>query len=252
MQQGISKDDLTARLLTIGRLDGAVEHGGLIRPWQIRAAILGFADGARLPDKRGFYLSLLRGDETKDTAAFWAWHERLFSSELDPSPPPLPVQLYQSGLTQTILPCLTQPHKLQSQAERGLVVLKGLIQYRALLAQRLGHKKSDQRLWQVAALSLKWPALTPLSLAGSLRLSISGAGKLLQRAARLNICVEITGQHNYKLYIPGDCVSSFGLGQAAPRNTWRKALSSPMDQKYDTALRQLDDALKAFDNLPYP
>lgn len=270
MRQDISKDNWAAALLNLARLDGAVQHGGLKEAWSIRAAMVGFAEGSRLPDKRAFYLGLLRGDETQDIRAFSKWFEMLSSwTKEDTLPPPLPshllfkeimegdplelpIRLYHSGFTHTMLPCLTQPHKVKSQAEQGLMMLKDLNQHRAILAQRLSHKKHDHRLWHVAALFLKWPALTPSSAAQLLGLSISGAGKLLQRAALAAICVETSGQHNYKLYVSADCVKTFGLGLSTRNKTRHKGPFSPMDQKYELALRHLDDALKLFDDLVIP
>jgi len=265
MHHNLSKEGIWATFLALGRLDGAVAHCDLKHAWQLRAAIIGFAAGHQLKDKSSFYLSLLRGDDRKDLTLFRIWYDRLIKTKrLEESPSlsfdmiqnifdgddlTLPTRLYQYGVTQTPLPCLTQPKNLQRQSQQGLRLLADLNKQRHRFASRLSHGKHDLRLWQVAALSLKWPALTPSSAARDLGISISGAGKLLQRAEDLGLLVETTGRHNYKLYIARDSVRELGFTHLALPRDGASSLPAPMDQNFELALKKLDDILKTLEPL---
>lgn len=263
MRHNLSQDEAWAIFLALGRLDGAVAHCDFKHAWQLRAAIIGFAVGHQLKDKSSFYLSLLRGDDRKDLTLFRIWYDRLIKTKKLEEPPALsrdmvqglfdgdglalPSRLYQYGVTRTPLPCLTQARNLRRQSEQGLRLLTDLNKQRHRFASHLSHGKHDLRIWQVAALSLRWPALTPSSAARDLDISISGAGKLLQRAEDLGLLIETTGRHNYKLYIARDSVRELGFTHLALPRDSAPPLPALMDQNFELALQKLDDTLKTLE-----
>lgn len=145
----------------------------------------------------------------------------------------LPVALRQLGASETVLPCLVAgaksfrarpalaPESLRSAlrglataARRGIALLDGLERddrhaARALLAERRAGS-----LTPLVALTRVRPMLSPALVAERLALSLSGAGKLLDRAASLGLVREISGRATWKTYLTPDLATLFSYAPA--------------------------------------
>src|SRR3546814_3925446 len=56
------------------------------------------------------------------------------------------------------------------------------------------------------------PVVSPRMLARRLDVTISGAGKLLSRAAELDLLVEVSGRQAWRTYMTRDLAIAFGFG----------------------------------------
>jgi hypothetical protein len=67
------------------------------------------------------------------------------------------------------------------------------------------------KLADLGRLALTRPCLAARSLAPELDLTVSGAGKLLERATSLGLLVEISGRGTWRSYVTPDIAVSLGL-----------------------------------------
>ena len=168
----------------------------------------------------------------------------------------LPRLLQALGICRTPLPCLVIHDKawrldprdrgaivsrnlrqLADAADRGLARLRLLETHRLRASAAINSATRPGRLPRLAALLERCPMVTPKSLCANLGLTISGAGKLLARAAELGLLAEISGRQAWKVYLAADLASVFGFIEP-PRG---RPPSPP------PALAPLDGALARFD-----
>lgn len=144
-----------------------------------------------------------------------------------------PLILRRTGLTRTALPCLT----LGDPAQRSLrdprpVLLKRLLKQVTRAAQdgleRLDRLEGATRraaaaiaaehrpgkLTDLARIALTRPCLAARTLAPALGITISGAGKLLERATALGVMAEISGRESWRTYVAPDIATTLGLRPA--------------------------------------
>ena len=122
-------------------------------------------------------------------------------------------------------------------ADDGLDLLAGLERFRTRCAAALAREARPGALRPLAALLIDRPFVAPLAVADALGLTISGAGRLLVRAAALGLVHEITGRETWKLYLASDLAFRYGF---ASRPRGRPPSPAP-------ALAPLDHALARFD-----
>jgi hypothetical protein len=134
------------------------------------------------------------------------------------------------GVTRTPLPCLVAADKalrfaprdreaivprylkaLTKAADEGLERLDAIEGDRFRSAATLGAALRPGKMVSLAALLHRRPLLTPLGVSRALRLTISGAGKLLARAAHQGFVVEISGRQAWRAYLTPDLAARFGF-----------------------------------------
>lgn len=142
----------------------------------------------------------------------------------------LPIALRRMGITASALPCLVvgdagqrlvsdlRPallkrllKQLTRSADHGLGVLDRLERYVQRGAVALSLERRPGKLADLARLSLAHPLLAGRNVAAQLGLTISGAGKLLERAADLEMLVEVSGRTTWRAYVSADLAVTLGL-----------------------------------------
>lgn len=168
----------------------------------------------------------------------------------------VPALLRSMNITQAMLPCLTIADKafrlapresqaivvrnLRAIAERageGLQRLQALEDHRLRAAASFHEVHRPGKLLELMALVQFAPVVSPRLIEQRLNVTLSGAGKLLARAADLELLAEVSGRMAWRTYMVPDLAIAFGFvsrragrPQAAPR-----------------PLKDLEPALSAFD-----
>lgn len=184
--------------------------------------------------------------------------------------PVMPQLLQALGLTQDLLPSLViidpawrhRPRDLAATARRNLRQLTGAALHGL---KRLNRLEADYHL---AARVLRGEArpgalgslitlierdgiVTPRSVARDCQLSISGAGKLLSRAARFGLVVEVSGRTSWRTYLSPQLAIEFGYVAARrgrpPFPSPMPPPSAPMWRAFDDEMAAIDDMLARFD-----
>lgn len=144
-----------------------------------------------------------------------------------------PLTLRRIGLTRHALPCMalgdpsqrfaSDPRPvllrrllkaMQKRAEDGLDRLERLEATTRRAATALAKEHRPGKLADLGRLTLTRPCLAARSLAPLLNLTVSGAGKLLERAAALGLMVEISGRESWRTYVAPDVAIALGLHPA--------------------------------------
>lgn len=178
----------------------------------------------------------------------------------------LPLILQGLGVTQSVLPCLVAGAKaLRLRTNPSFEIIRAIIRSitSASVAglQRLDHMQADHRravravageyrpgaLMPLAALIAARPLLSPQSTARALDLSIGGAGKLLARAADLDLLVEVSGRQTWRLYLAPDLARSFGFIPTPRGRPTKEPPALPFDRSLSEALAAFDREMAAID-----
>lgn len=168
----------------------------------------------------------------------------------------IPSLLRSMNITHAMLPCLTIADKafrlapsegqaiivrnlraLADRAEEGLQRLQALEDHRLRAAAAIWDAHRPGKLLELVALIQFVPVVSPRLVAQKLHVSLSGAGKLLMRAADLELLTEVSGRRAWRTYMAPDLAVAFGF------------VSRPVGRPH-AAPRQLPDlepALSAFD-----
>ena len=174
-----------------------------------------------------------------------------------------PVILRRMGLTQRALPCLVagaprqrfalDPRpallkrllkQLARSAEDGLTRLERLETAAQRAAATIGTQHRPGKLADLGRIALTRPCLAARSLAPMLDLTVSGAGKLLERATRLGLLIEISGRETWRSYVTPDVAVS--LGVVAPARG-RPCLMPTPSPKLDSVLAAFDAEMAEFE-----
>jgi len=174
-----------------------------------------------------------------------------------------PVILRRIGITKAPLPCLVagdagqrfalDPRpallkrllkQLSRLASDGLTRLERLEQVSRHGAAAICGERRPGMLAELGRIALARPYLAPRSLAPELGLSISGAGKLLTRAARLGLLVETSGRSTWRSYVTPDVALALGL---VPPERGRPRLPPPPSPTLDSVLAAFDAEMEALD-----
>lgn len=179
----------------------------------------------------------------------------------------LPLLLQRMGVTDGVLPCLVVGDKAMRVAPRdpmilaryfrglarsagdGLSILNAMEQDRLRAALALGGERRPGKLAALAARFLVHPVLTPKATARLFDISLSGAGKLLERATELGLCREVSGRRSWRLYLPPDLAVRFGF--VTPSRGRPPAPPRPTTA-LDASLASFDAEMARFDELLGP
>jgi len=176
----------------------------------------------------------------------------------------LPILLHRLGVSGTPLPCLVAgDRRLRSGARDPAALLRGLLRaladradeglaMHALMertrAQALATLQEQRRpgaLGRLTALMQVAPLQTPEAVSRRLRLTLSGSGKLLQRAAELGLVHEISQRRSWRVYLTPDLAQSLGF-VAAPRGR-PPLLPTPTINELGKVLVDFDREMAAWD-----
>lgn len=144
----------------------------------------------------------------------------------------VPALLRSMTITQTVLPCLVIGDKalrlsprdaraiimrnlraFGDRAEEGLEQLQALENDRVRAAAAVSGAHRPGKLINLLALLQFVPVVSPRLVARRLDVTISGAGKLLTRAADVDLVVEVSGRQAWRTYVARDIAIRFGLIQ---------------------------------------
>lgn len=175
----------------------------------------------------------------------------------------LPALLHDLGLTYRPLPSLAWADKalrlqpdaadaiirrflkqLRRSAVTGLERLDALEADRLRAAQALRQARRPGALLPLLALSQVQPVLSPRGVGGHLGLTISGSGKLLTRAARAGLLVEVSGRQSWRAYLPPDLAQAFGF---VPARRGRPIAPPRPSPALDAVLADFDAEMRAID-----
>ena len=190
-------------------------------------------------------LEIVRQFATADrSAAPWLW---------------LPVLLHRAEFTSNPLPCLTAGDKafrlgtrdpsavlarllrtVETAASHGLDVLDRIEQDRTRTIVAASALRRPSPILRLSAYMLQTPVVSPERLAKDLDLTLSGAGKLLDRAAQLGLVREVSGRRSWRIYASPAVAIALGL-VAAPRGR------PPHPGKPQGSPRAVDDIVATFD-----
>lgn len=142
----------------------------------------------------------------------------------------VPTLLRSMTITQAVLPCLTIGDKalrlaprdteaivlrnlrsLTDRADEGLVRLQVLEDDRLRTAVALQDAHRPGKLLELLTLVQFAPVVSPRMVMRHLDVTISGAGKLLTRAAALDLLVEVSGRQAWRTYLTRDLAIAFGF-----------------------------------------
>lgn len=141
-----------------------------------------------------------------------------------------PALLQSMTITQTVLPCLVTGDKalrlsprdtlaivhrnlrsLTDHAAEGLERLQAIEGDRLCAADALSSAHRPGKLIKLLALLQFVPVLSPRWVGERLDVTISGAGKLLSRAAHMGLLVEVSGRQAWRTYMARDIAIAFGF-----------------------------------------
>lgn len=144
----------------------------------------------------------------------------------------VPALLRSMKVTQVTLPCLAigdkalrlSPRDAQAivirnlrafgdRAEEGLEQLQALENDRLRAAAAVSGAHRPGKLINLLAILQFVPVVSPRLIARQLSITISGAGKLLSRAADVDLVVEVSGRQAWRTYVARDIAIRFGLIQ---------------------------------------
>lgn len=188
----------------------------------------------------------------------WVRHDKTIAPWLA-----FPVMLARMGLTRRPLPCLVlgdpgqrfaigpRPallkrllKQLRRAAEDGLVRLDRLEDHARRAAAAITRERRPGLLADLGRLTLTHPCLAARTLAPMLGLTVSGAGKLLERATRLGLLVETSGRASWRSYLARDVALTLGL-IAPPLG--RPAMPAPPSPALAPVLAAFDAEMAALD-----
>ena len=189
-------------------------------------------------------------------------------SRQDPSPRPwlcFPQLLASMNVAASALPCLVigdlslrtlhGPRErqlkrllkaLRSSAADGLERLDRLEGWRLNFATALAEERRPGLLRDLGILVLSQPLVTARLIADTFDITLSGAGKLLARAASHRLLVEVSGRNSWRLYVAPDVGIALGL-ISTPRG--RPPSPPRRTEKLDLVLADFDREMEEIDTL---
>lgn len=178
----------------------------------------------------------------------------------------IPALLRSVQITHAALPCLVLGDKafrlapnesqaiilrnlrtLANRAEDGLQRLQALEDHRLRAAAAIRDARRPGKLLELIALVQFAAVVSPRQVAQRLNVTLSGAGKLLSRAADLDLLAEVSGRRAWRIYMAPDLAIAFGFRSrpvgrphVAPRPL---ADLEPTLRALDREMAELDAAL---------
>jgi hypothetical protein len=176
----------------------------------------------------------------------------------------MPILLHRLGLTDRPLPCLVagdarlalgtrDPGALMRRllaelAERAETALQSLKAMESARSQAIAILRGQHRpgtLPALLALLQLAPVQTPAAVARRLEITLSGAGKLLQRAATLGLIREVSNRGSWRLYMTPDLAVALGF-ESAPRGRPPHPPAAP-EEFHSALVSTFDDAMADWD-----
>lgn len=176
----------------------------------------------------------------------------------------LPILLHRLGVSEAPLPCLVVGDRrlrygardpaalfrsllraLADRADEGLVMHALMERTRAHALATLRGQRRPGALGRLMAMMQVAPLQTPEAVSRRLRLTLSGAGKLLQRAAALGLVHEISQRRSWRVYLTPDVAQA--LGYIAPPRGRPPLLPIPPSNDVDKVLVDFDREMAAWD-----
>lgn len=189
-------------------------------------------------------------------------------SRADPSAAPwlaLPVLLQRMDITRTALPCLVVgdpsqrtlhgPRAAQLKrllkgmarsAKEGLLRFERLEDTRLRWSAAVAESRRPGNLAALGVLIMRQPVLAARSIVNPLGLTLSGAGKLLARAAEKHLLIEASGRSSWKLYASPDVGTALGIIRPRLGRPMAAPRASPA---LDAILSQFDREMKTIDRM---
>lgn len=177
-----------------------------------------------------------------------------------------PSLLQDLAITQTSLPCMVPADPaLRSNPWDTKAITPRYLKALAALAEdgskRLAEVEADRlraaavtaaarrpaALLSLLALLDRKPVLAPRELAASMGLTVSGAGKLLDKAAKLGLTVEVSGRQSWRMYVRPATALALGLVSRSVGRPPSPAL--PDKSTTDELLADFDAALAEFSSV---
>jgi hypothetical protein len=103
---------------------------------------------------------------------------------------------------------------LAARAERGLERLEHLERLHRKARTAIAESYRPGALPSLLALTLHQPVLSPQAVARLLDLTVTGASKLLERAAGTGLLTEITTRRTWRIFMSVDLAVEFGFAKA--------------------------------------
>lgn len=176
----------------------------------------------------------------------------------------LPILIHRLGVSETPLPCLVVgDRRLQSGARDPAALFRGLLRALAdradegltmhgLMERTRAHslatvqaQRRPGALGRLMAMMQIGPLQTPEAVSRRLRLTLSGAGKLLQRAAELGLVHEISRRRSWRVYMTPDLAQA--LGFVRPARGRPPLLPVPAADGLDKLLDDFDREMSAWE-----
>jgi hypothetical protein len=132
--------------------------------------------------------------------------------------------------------------QLRRSAEAGLERLQRLERHARYSAAAIAAEHRPGKLADLGRIALARPCLAARTLAPLLGVTLSGAGKLLERATRLRLLVEVSGRDTWRCYVTPDVATALGM---VPQARGRPPLPAPPSPALDTVLATFDAEMAA-------
>ena len=135
---------------------------------------------------------------------------------------------------------------IRENCEDGLARLDRLEKWRRDFAAVIAGELRPGQLEDLGKLALTTPAVSARGVSNRLGMTVSGAGKLLARAAERGFFVEVPGRTSWRVYITSEAGIALGI-LAAPRG--RPPSPPPPSPGLDAVLCAFDREMEAIDRL---
>ena len=124
--------------------------------------------------------------------------------------------------------------------------LERLEKWRLSLAAALADERRPGLLPELGRLALVRPLMSARSVSDALEITLSGAGKLLARAASKGLLVEVSGRASWRVYVTPDI--GLALGMINPARGRPPSPPRP-STRLDAVLEKFDREMVAIDSI---
>lgn len=135
---------------------------------------------------------------------------------------------------------------LRNSSSEGLLRLERLEKWRLSLAAVLADERRPGLLPELGRLALVRPLMSARSVSDALEITLSGAGKLLARAASKGLLVEVSGRASWRVYVTPDI--GLALGMINPARGRPPSPPRP-STRLDAVLEKFDREMVAIDSI---
>ncbi len=177
-----------------------------------------------------------------------------------------PILLHRMGITQCPLPslacgdkalrfgtlqpgpqCLRLLRQMTKTADRSLATLTMIEDDRRRAIAAFAGLHRPGQLTTLAVALLHHPVTSPDRTAETLGLTLSGAGKLLERAAKVGLVREVSGRRSWRVYAAPDVAVALGLAPALRGRPRKSVQPAAPPKEVEDILATFDREMAAFD-----